>query len=67
MKLLKSISLKQMNSKKYPFIIKIKGKLHKLECFYGKCMFRRCDEKGRVFRTTNVIPFKTRNLNIEQS
>tara|TARA_R110002012_G_scaffold171893_1_gene336860 strand:- start:441 stop:611 length:171 start_codon:yes stop_codon:yes gene_type:complete len=56
-----------MNSKKYPFIIKIKGKPHKLECFYGKCMFRRCDEKGRVFRTTNVIPFKTRNLNIEQS
>jgi hypothetical protein len=55
--------LKFMRSKRnkpYPFILKMYGKLYKLECFYGKCMFRRCDSKGRVFRTHNIVQFKNK-------
>ena len=36
----------------------IKGKLYKLETFYRKSYFRRCDNKGRVFKINNVVAFK---------
>ena len=55
------MSLKYMPSKRnkpYPFMLWIKGKLYKLETFYGKSYFRRCDNKGRVFKINNVVAFK---------
>lgn len=53
--------LKYMPSKRnkpYPFMLWIKGRLYKLETFYGKSYFRRCDNKGRVFKINNVVAFK---------
>jgi hypothetical protein len=55
--------LKYMPSKRnkpYPFIIRVKGQLLKLETFYGKSMFRRCDNKGRIFRVNNIVQFKNK-------
>jgi hypothetical protein len=57
MKLLKSISLKQMNNKKYPFILRVENKLYRE--FYGR--WSQCYPSGRFIGTAsrrkNVICF----------
>ena len=55
------MSLKYMPSKRnrpYPFMLWIKGKLYKLETFYGKSYFRPCDKRGNIFKKNNVVAFK---------
>jgi len=53
-------SLKYMTSKNkgYPLILRLYGKLYRLQSFFGKWYFRRCDDKGNIIKKNNVVPFK---------
>lgn len=44
--------------KKYPFIIRLRGQLYKIENFFGKWYVKRCDKNGKIIEKDNVLMFK---------
>ena len=47
-----------MKKKRYPFILRLRGQLYKIEYFFGRWYVNRCDKNGKNIEKDNVVAFK---------
>ena len=53
-----------MKKKRYPFIIRLRGQLYKIENFFGKWYVKRCNKNGKTIDRDNVVYIdKSRQIN----